>query len=76
MFKLLCEMHTFKCSVYLSLHQEGKHTTSQLCELLRNDEAFDEAKERILRTDVLIIDEISMVRVWTYEMLLLEQFRM
>ena len=73
MFKLLCEINTFKCS-YLSLHQDGKYTTSQLCELLRNDEAFYEAKERIIRTDVLIIDQISMVRVWTYE--IIEPFRM
>ena len=43
--------------------QDGRFSTNELCNIVEHDEAFDDVKRRITSTDVLLIDEISMVCV-------------
>ena len=47
--------------------EDGRHTNETLLHLIQTDERFSEAKTRILSTDVLIIDEISMVSQKIFE---------
>ena len=41
--------------------EDGRHPDSKLLHLLQTDERFLESKKRLMETDVLIIDEVSMV---------------
>lgn len=41
--------------------EDGRHSTSELIYLLKNDERFQLAKDRIISTHILIIDEVSML---------------
>ena len=49
--------------------QDGRYSVSELCELVKSNEKFSAAKNRILETDVLIIDEISMLSKQLFEQL-------
>ena len=40
---------------------DGRHAREKLVELVNSDESLQEAKQRIKLTDVLIIDEVSML---------------
>ena len=41
--------------------EDGRHPDAKLLHLLKTDERFVEVKKRIMETDVLIIDEVSML---------------
>ena len=47
--------------------EDGRHTNEPLLHLIKTDERFSEAKTRVLSTDLLIIDEISMVSQKSFE---------
>ena len=49
--------------------EDGRHTTSELVELLNFFPFFKNTATRIKETDVLIIDEISMVSAKTFNQL-------
>ena len=40
--------------------EDGRHDNEKLLQLIDSDERFQETKSRILSTDCLVIDEISM----------------
>lgn len=40
--------------------EDGRHSNDKLAHLVMEDERFADAKKRIVKTDVLICDEISM----------------
>ena len=46
---------------------DGRHSILKLSELFRSDDRYQDAKQRILGTDLLIIDEIGMLSVKTFE---------
>ena len=39
--------------------EDGRHSNNELVNLIKNDERFSPTKQRIINTDILIIDEVS-----------------
>ena len=49
--------------------RDNRHTDEQLLQLLQHDSAYTAASNRIKKTDVLIIDEISMISARVFSQL-------
>jgi hypothetical protein len=56
----LCFLNTFQINLYYrwSGIDDGRYPRAYLSHLVASDQKFKDAKERISRTDTLIIDEV------------------
>lgn len=50
---------------------DGRFSASQLSFLVMNDEKYQQAKQRLVKTDVLIIDEVSMLSAKMLDILIM-----
>lgn len=60
------KQNTRKLNTLKLLLQDGRFATTELCHLVMSHDGFTKAKENITSTQVLVIDEISMVVFYVF----------
>jgi ATP-dependent exoDNAse (exonuclease V) alpha subunit len=69
------KIRTSQCTIHAStIHSwagmdDGRHESSEICDLLQNSVHYKQALHRILHCNVLILDEVSMLSKRLFERL-------